>query len=161
MDIVIDSPTRADVLTLLGEHLDEMRATSPPESVHALDPAALAAEHITFVTARDDDGMLLGCGALSELEPGAGGHGELKSMRTAREARGRGVATALLAHLTAVAAARGYARLSLETGAEDFFAPARRLYTRAGFVECAPFAAYGPDPNSVFLTMRLAQPARS
>ncbi len=156
-----DSPARADVRALLDEHLEEMRATSPPESVHALDAAALAAAHITFVTARDDDGTLLGCGALSELRPGPGGHGELKSMRTALAARGRGVATAVLAHLVGLCRERGYARLSLETGVEDLFVTARGMYARAGFVECEPFAAYGPDPNSVFMTLALARSGAS
>jgi putative acetyltransferase len=67
--IDIDSPLSADVRLLLEEHLADMYATSPPESVHALDPAALIAPSVTFLTARDADGTLLGCGALSELAP--------------------------------------------------------------------------------------------
>jgi putative acetyltransferase len=106
--IEVDDSTRADVLELLTEHLADMYATSPPESVHALDPAALTAPAITFWTARLD-GALLGCGALKELEPS---HGEIKSMRTGHAARGRGVATAILGHILRTAAARGYRRLS-------------------------------------------------
>ncbi len=151
-----DSPTRADVVALLTEHLADMYATSPAESVHALDPSSLATPEITFVTARDGAGRLLGCGALKALDPR---HGELKSMRTAAGARGRGVATRVLTHLLAVAAGRGYTRVSLETGAEEYFAPARRLYVRHGFVPCPPFAAYVPDPHSVFLTLTLPHAA--
>ncbi|MDO8144823.1 MULTISPECIES: GNAT family N-acetyltransferase [unclassified Isoptericola] len=159
VNIAVDSPARADVRALLEEHLAEMHATSPPESVHALDPVALAGPAVTFLTARSDEtGQLLGCGALSELDPGPGGHGEIKSMRTARGARGLGVATRLLGELMTLAAERGYTRVSLETGAEDFFAPARRIYTRHGFVECEPFATYVPDPNSVFMTFALPVP---
>ncbi|MEG3613669.1 MULTISPECIES: GNAT family N-acetyltransferase [Isoptericola] len=159
MNIAVDSPARDDVRALLDEHLTEMRATSPEESVHALAPAALTAPTITFLTARSDEtGALLGCGALSELAPGPGGHGEIKSMRTARSARGLGVATRLLGELLALAAERGYERVSLETGSEQFFAPARRIYTRHGFVECEPFADYVPDPNSVFMTFALPVP---
>ncbi|AEG44314.1 GNAT family N-acetyltransferase [Isoptericola variabilis] len=159
MIIATDSPVRADVRALLDEHLADMHATSPPKSVHALDAAALLAPGVTFLTARAPDGLLLGCGALSELAPsaaGAPGHGELKSMRTARTARGRGVATAVLARLLGLARERGYARVSLETGSQDFFAPARRLYARHGFVECGPFGSYVPDPHSVFMTLELA-----
>jgi putative acetyltransferase len=156
VDIAPDSPLREDVLALLGEHLAEMLATSPPESVHALDPTALAAPSVAFLTARDDDGTLLGCGALSELAAGAGGrpggHGEIKSMRTTAAARGSGTATAVLEGLLALAARRGYARVSLETGSQDYFAPARRLYARHGFVECGPFGSYALDPHSVFMT---------
>ncbi|MBE1875786.1 GNAT family N-acetyltransferase [Myceligenerans pegani] len=153
MHIAADSPASADVRALLDEHLSDMHATSPPESVHALDHSALLAPSITFWTARDETtGALLGCVALSELTPA---HGEVKSMRTAPPARGRGVGAALVRHVLAEARSRGYARLSLETGTQDFFAPARRLYARHGFTECGPFAGYGPDPHSTFMTLVL------
>ncbi len=148
----VEAPDADDVLALLQEHLDDMYATSPPESVHALDVERLRAPGITFVTARSADGVLLGCGALSQHDAG---HGELKSMRTAAAARGRGVATAVLVFLLDDARRRGLTRVSLETGAEDYFAAARRLYARHGFVACPPFAHYREDPNSVFLTREL------
>jgi putative acetyltransferase len=153
--VAADSPLRDDVAALLDEHLQDMYATSPPESVHALDHGTLAGDGITFVTARDTDGTLLGCGALKELDAA---HGELKSMRTTAAARGRGVASAVLEHLTGLAAHRGYTRLSLETGVEDYFAAARRLYARHGFTACGPFAGYTEDPNSVFMTRTLDRP---
>src|SRR4051794_14811269 len=128
-----------------------MYATSPAESVHALDPAALAGQGISFWTAREDS-RLVGCAALKQLAPG---EGEIKSMRTAAPARGRGVGSALLRHLLADARASGYRRLFLETGSQAFFAPARRLYERHGFAVCAPFAGYQPDPHSVFMTLQL------
>ena len=151
MDIEIDSPARPDVTQLLGEHLADMHATSPPESVHALDVDALTAPEITFWTARRD-GELLGCGALKELDPG---HGELKSMRTTTAARGTGVGKALLVHLVAEGRSRGYSRLSLETGPQEFFAPARRLYASQGFTDCGRFADYPEDPYSVYFTLSL------
>jgi putative acetyltransferase len=77
-------------------------------------------------------------------------------MHTARAARRRGVASAMVRHIIATARDRGFRRLSLETGASDYFAPARALYARHGFVECPPFEGYRPDPNSVFLTLDLA-----
>jgi putative acetyltransferase len=177
--IATDSPARDDVRRLLDEHLTDMFATSPAESVHALDHSALLAPAITFWTARDDDGTLLGCGALKELEPGTGPdqatgpgqgqgasrgeahreiHAEIKSMRTTAHARGRGVASALLTIVLAEARRRGYARVSLETGSQDYFAPARRLYARHGFTECGPFGDYTPDPHSVFMTLELTAP---
>ena len=76
-------------------------------------------------------------------------------MHTAAAARGRGVAGAMLSHLVATARSRGMSRLSLETGSSDYFAPARALYRRHGFVECPPFADYRPDPYSVFMTLDL------
>ncbi|MEL7974991.1 GNAT family N-acetyltransferase [Isoptericola sp. F-RaC21] len=158
MIIAPESPAAADVRALLDEHLADMYATSPAESVHALDLTALLAPTVTFLTARDDDGSLLGCGALSELEPTTAtcaGRGEVKSMRTARPARGRGVAGAVLDRLVDLARERGYASVSLETGPQEYFAPARRLYARHGFVPCGPFGAYSPDPSSVFRTLDL------
>ena len=153
MTIGVDDPRRTDVLALLGEHLTDMYATSPAESVHALDPTALTAPGITFWTARGDQGALLGCVALKELAPA---DAELKSMRTTTIARGRGIGTALLAHVIAEATGRGYRTVHLETGTQDYFAPARRLYERAGFVECPPFADYRLDPHSVFYRLTLA-----
>jgi putative acetyltransferase len=107
---------------------------------------------MTFWTAWDGAG-LLGCGALKALDPS---HGEIKSMHTAAQHRGRGVAAGLVAHMVAEARSRRYRRLSLETGAMDAFAPARALYARCGFVGCGPFGDYRPDPNSVFMTLELA-----
>jgi putative acetyltransferase len=65
------------------------------------------------------------------------------------------VATAILRHLLDEAATRGYTRVSLETGSQEFFEPARRLYVRHGFAECGPFGDYAPDPNSAFFTRTL------
>ncbi|GAA4714287.1 GNAT family N-acetyltransferase [Nocardioides conyzicola] len=151
MEVRIDDPRRDDVVALLLEHLADMRATSPPESIHALDVDALAVPAITFVTARED-GVLLGCGALKALDDD---HAEIKSMRTTQAARGRGVAGEVLGWLLAEARARGLARVSLETGTEDYFAPAHRLYLRHGFVDCGPFGDYVLDPHSRYLTMVL------
>ncbi|KAA1417135.1 GNAT family N-acetyltransferase [Nocardioides humilatus] len=151
MLIGTDDPLRADVLQLLEDHLVDMYATSPAESVHALDPTALTGPELTFWTLRED-GTLLGAAALKEIDPT---HGEVKSMRTAPAARRRGVAGRLLDHVVAEAEARGYQRLSLETGTQDFFAPARELYRSRGFESCGPFEGYVEDPHSAFFTRRL------
>ena len=151
-----DDPARGDVQQLLTEHLADMFATSPAESVHALDHSALSVPSVTFWTARED-GNLLGCGALKLLHSTAGQatDGELKSMRTTEYARGRGVATLMLRHILEDARTRNLERVCLETGTEDYFAPARRLYARHGFTECPPFGDYVTDPNSVFMERRL------
>jgi putative acetyltransferase len=148
MKIGVDDLSGPEIRALLREHVDEMRSISPPESVHALDLAGLLKPEITFWSVHDTDG-LVGCGALKELDAVTA---ELKSMRTARSATRRGVASTLLAHIVEQARRRRYERLYLETGAEDFFAPARTLYGKFGFEPCAPFADYTNDPNSVYLT---------
>jgi putative acetyltransferase len=151
MQIAIDDPTREDVRALLAEHLRDMHAHSPPGSVHALDVSGLLRPEITFWSVRDG-ATLLGCGALKALDAT---HGEVKSMRTPAALRRRGAGRAMLMHIVDQARARGYRRLSLETGTSPGFEPACRLYLSAGFTDCGPFAGYGPDPHSRFMTLAL------
>ena len=151
MKIQPDDLTHPAIHALLNEHLQSMYALSPPESVHALDLEKLRKPEITFWSAWDG-GMLLGCGALKELDDT---HGEVKSMRTPLAIRRRGAGRAILEHIIAVARLRGYQRLSLETGTVDAFKPAQKLYESVGFTTCGPFADYRVDPNSVFMTLRL------
>ncbi|WP_088958918.1 GNAT family N-acetyltransferase [Variovorax sp. HW608] len=151
MEIRLDDLSGPEIRALLEEHLRNMRAVSPPESVHALDLDKLQQPDISFWTLWED-GDLLGCGALRALSPA---HGEIKSMRTAEAHRGRGVARAVLNHIVAEAKARAYERLSLETGSMQAFEPAQRLYESFGFTRCGPFGDYAPDPNSLFMTKRL------
>ncbi|MEV6276118.1 GNAT family N-acetyltransferase [Nocardia sp. NPDC051832] len=151
LHITVDDLAGPEIAALLTQHLADMYANSPEDSVHALDLDKLRKPEITFWAARDGD-ALVGCTALKELDPT---HGEIKSMRTADGHTGRGIAAALLAHLIAEARARGYTRLSLETGTADFFAPAVRLYQRHGFDFCGPFADYTADPHSYFMTLEL------
>ncbi len=149
--IAVDDLTGPAIAALLQEHIDQMRAITPPESKHALDLDSLRAPGITLWSAHDD-GHLVGCAALKHLDPTSA---EIKSMRTATTAQRRGVAAALLTHLIGEARHRHYRRLYLETGAADFFHPARTLYERFGFRPCPPFADYRPDPHSVHLALTL------
>ncbi|HEX7492432.1 MAG TPA: GNAT family N-acetyltransferase [Candidatus Limnocylindrales bacterium] len=151
MLIRIDDLRGPEIVALLEEHLEEMHATSPEESCHALDLDELRRPEITFWTAWDGE-VLMGCGALKEFDST---HAEIKSMRTVAAQRGRGVATAMMERILEEAATRGYERLSLETGSGDFFGPARALYEKFGFIACPPFAGYRDDPNSYFMTREL------
>jgi putative acetyltransferase len=151
VEIGLDDPRAADVRELLDRHLAFANTHSPPEDVHALDVDALLDPRVAFFSFRHE-GELLGVGALMQLD---GDHGELKSMHTAEAARGRGVGRQLVAHLLAVAGARGLRRVSLETGSMQAFAPARSLYTAAGFSPCGPFGDYVPSPHSTFMTLWL------
>ena len=151
MNIEIDDLTRPAVHALLREHMRSMHALGPPESVHAFDLAGLRRPEVTVWTAWRGD-VLLGCGALLAM---SAVHGEVKSMRTPEALRRTGAGRALLAHIIAVARARGYERLSLETGTVAAFDPAHRLYASAGFTLTGPFGAYKEDVNSVFMTLAL------
>ena len=152
MLIRVDDLRGPEIRALLEEHLRNMYEITPAKSVHALDLEGLRAPEITFWTAWEGE-RLAGCGALKEIDAR---HGEIKSMRTPAASRRRGAGRAILAHILGVARARGYERLSLETGSFDAFIPARRLYESFGFADCGPFADYVEDPNSVFMTLRLA-----
>ncbi|MCG8697210.1 MAG: GNAT family N-acetyltransferase, partial [Bacteroidales bacterium] len=149
MKIVIDDLSSQVIADFLEEHVEEMKAVSPPESKHALDLEGLRQREITFWSVWEGE-SLVGCGALKELDSH---HGEVKSMRVAPRFRKRGVATLLLEHIVMVARERGYTRLSLETGSMPFFLPARALYECFGFAYCEPFADYVEDPNSVFMSL--------
>jgi putative acetyltransferase len=151
LEIRRDDLRGPEVAALLREHLESVAEHSPPGSIHALDLDGLRAPSVTFWSVWAGS-VLVGCGAIKEID---GRHGEVKSMRTASPHLRRGVATAMLEHILKVARQRGYRRISLETGSQDAFAPARALYARFGFVPCGPFADYVDDPNSVYMTLRL------
>ena len=158
LSIRLDDLRDPRIAAFMEEHLRDMRATSPPESVHALDMDKLRQPDIRFWTAwlpSDTDaapGRLVGSGALKHLSDE---HAELKSMRSAESLRGQGVGRAILEHILGQAVDLGYQRVSLETGSQPFFDPAYQLYRRYGFTDCGPFGSYGPDPNSRFMTRAL------
>ena len=151
LQIRLDDLRSKKIADFLLEHLENMHEITPPQSVHALDLEALRSPDITFFSAWEGD-ELLGCGALKELDSRSG---EIKSMRTAKAHRHKGVALKILEHIIKEAERRAYDRLNLETGASPEFAPARALYTRYGFLDRSPFADYIDDPNSVFMTKKL------
>jgi len=151
--IAVADPNGDDVRALLERHLAFARVQSPPEHVHALNAGTWADPGLTLFAARRD-GELMGVGAIRRLDET---HAELKAMHTRAEARGQGVGQAMLIHLLRVAEARGYQRVSLETGTMDAFAPARALYRKAGFRTCPPFGPYTVNPYSVCMTLALGR----
>ena len=117
----------------------------------ALDLSGLRDPAVALWTAWDG-ADLLGMGALKRLDAA---HGEIKSMRTAPGQLRRGVAGTMLDHLLSEARTRGYRRISLETGSNEAFAPARALYERTGFKETGPFADYTDTGFSRYYTLAL------
>lgn len=146
-DIARAEVTEPDVAALLDRHFALMRAQTPPESCHVLPKDELAHPDITLCALREE-GVLLAVGGIRDF----GTWGEVKSMHTAEEARGRGVARALLDALIAAAQAKGLKHLSLETGSGPEHLASRRLYESAGFSDCPPFGSYTHDPLSHFMT---------
>ncbi len=151
MKIVVDDLSGPEIAEFLDEHVRQMRSITPPESKHALDLDDLRAPEVTFWSVIDGD-TVVGCGAIKRLDAG---HAELKSMRTSPTLRRSGIASLLLEHIITEAQRMGCTRLSLETGAAEFFLPASKLYEKFGFVHCEPFANYRPDVNSTFMTKAL------
>ena len=136
------------VYELLTKHFIELKAVSPEGSAHVLDIAGLKVSSIKFWSLWQNEN-LIGCGALKFLEEG---HGEFKSIRIHDNFRNQGFGLHVINHLITEAKKLKIRRLSIETGAGDFFLPARKLFKRCEFEECQPFAHYKKDPNSVYLT---------
>ncbi len=134
---------------LLRKHFIELRAASPEGSAHVLDIPGLKVPSIKFWSLWDDK-KLIGCGALKFLD---NEHGEFKSIRIHDDFRNQGHGTNVINHLISEAKKLNIKRLSIETGASDFFIPARKLFKKTGFTVCEPFAHYKEDINSVYLTM--------
>ena len=134
---------------LLRKHFIELRAASPEGSAHVLDIPGLKVPSIKFWSLWDDK-KLIGCGALKFLDKE---HGEFKSIRIHDDFRNQGHGTNVINHLISEAKKLNIKRLSIETGASEFFIPARKLFKKTGFTVCEPFAHYKEDINSVYLSM--------
>jgi putative acetyltransferase len=128
-----------------------MRSMSPAESCHVMAPDTLIDANVTLLGIRQLK-TLLAIGALAQISPQ---HGELKSMHTASEARGQGLARLMVRALLDRAREQGLTKISLETGSAVEFLPARALYEAEGFEVCPPFGTYDVDPLSVFMTRNL------
>ena len=140
-----------EVNELLKKHFIELRAASPEGSAHVLDIEGLKVPSIKFWSLWDDN-KLMGCGALKILEKG---HGEFKSIRVADNFRKKGNGEKIINHLIIEAKKLNIVKLSVETGAGNFFLPARKLFSKFGFKECPPFAHYKEDLNSCYYTLDL------
>ena len=140
-----------EVNELLIKHFVELRSASPVGSAHVLDIPGLKVPSIKFWSLWEND-KLIGCGALKFLDDE---HGEFKSIRIHDDFRKQGHGTNVINHLINEAKKLKIKRLSIETGAGKFFAPARKLFNYSGFKPCPPFAHYKEDINSLYFTKHL------
>ena len=140
-----------EVHELLTKHFVELRAASPEGSAHVLDIPGLQDKSIKFWSLWNKD-MLMGCGALKFLDKE---HGEFKSIRIHDNFRRKGNGISVINHLINEAKKLNINKLSIETGAGNFFKPARTLFKQCGFEVCGPFAHYKEDINSVYFTKTL------
>ncbi len=137
-----------EVNELLKKHFIELRAASPEGSAHVLDIPGLKVPSIKFWSLWKNE-KLIGCGALKFLD---NDHGEFKSIRVHNNFRKKGYGIKVINHLIYEAQKLNIKKLSIETGAGDFFIPARKLFDKCGFEICEPFAHYNKDINSIYLT---------
>jgi|TARA_B110000259_G_scaffold175863_1_gene211432 putative acetyltransferase len=141
-----------EVHELLIKHFIELRSVSPVGSAHVLDIIGLKDSSIKFWSLWDENN-LMGCGALKFLDKE---HGEFKSIRVSDRFRIMGNGLKIINHLISEAKKLNIKRLSLETGAGDFFLNARKLFNKCGFEPCQPFSHYKDDINSVYMTMLIS-----
>ena len=137
-----------EVNELLNDHFIELRAASPEGSTHVLDIPGLRVPSIKFWSLWKDY-QLVGCGALKFLDKD---HGEFKSIRVHNNFRKKGNGIKVINHLIDEAKKLKIKKLSIETGAGEFFNPARKLFDKCGFKPCPPFAHYKEDINSLYFT---------
>ena len=141
-----------EVHELLIKHFIELRSVSPEGSAHVLDINGLKDPSIKFWSLWEESD-LIGSGALKFLSKE---HGEFKSIRIGDKFRNKGNGNKVINHLISEAKKLKIKRLSLETGAGDFFLTARKLFIKCGFKHCEPFSHYKNDPNSVYMTMLIS-----
>ena len=139
---------QSEVNKLLKKHFIELKAASPEGSAHVLDIDGLKVPSIKFWSLWENN-KLMGCGALKFLDKG---HGEFKSIRIHDDFRNMGKGIEVINHLIDEAKKLKVQRLSIETGAGEFFEPARKLFNSSGFKPCEPFAHYKNDINSLYFT---------
>ena len=151
MKVIENNFDNAEVNHLLTKHFIELRSVSPDDSCHVLDIKGLKDSSIKFWSFWDDN-QLIGCAALKFLDDE---HGEFKSIRVEDNSRGKGFGKKIISHLIEVAKNEGIKKLSIETGAGDFFKSARKLFKKFGFKTCRPFADYKEDPNSCYFDLEI------
>ena len=151
MKVIENNFDNAEVNHLLTKHFIELRSVSPDDSCHVLDIKGLKDSSIKFWSFWDNN-QLIGCAALKFLDDE---HGEFKSIRVEDNSRGKGFGEKIISHLIEFAKNEGIRRLSIETGAGDFFKSARKLFKKFGFKTCRPFADYKEDPNSCYFDLEI------
>ena len=141
-----------EVHELLIKHFIELRSVSPEGSTHVLDIAGLKDPSIKFWSLWDENN-LMGIGALKFLDKE---HGEFKSIRVSDKFKDKRNGSKIINHLINEAKKLNIKRLSLETGAGEFFLAARKLFNKCGFKTCKPLSHYKNDINSVYMTMLIS-----
>jgi putative acetyltransferase len=146
--IAVESPLSDDVSALVAALNAWALEQTPREFTHHMTVEQMAQPDTTVFIARAGDGSAVGMGALKRHGDGLG---EVKRMFTRPDARGGGLAGMIVGAIEGLARREGLLRLALETGAVESFAPAWRVYERAGFTRCGAFLDYPADsPHNIY-----------
>lgn len=146
-----ESPSQPEVRALLSELDAYLASLYAPEHNHILDEAALAADDVVFLVARQA-GQAVGCGAArampAEAATGGQAYGEIKRMLVLPALRGQRIGELILQQLETALRAQGLPQALLETGRDQ--TAAVRLYQRLGYQACGAFGGYPDNGLSVF-----------
>ena len=146
--ITVEESLTDELAQVLQTHWLFCTSSTPIEHVYALDASKLFNPDITVFGARIA-GELVGVGAMRKLDQH---HAELKSMHTLAKSRGLGVGKAMVAHIEDYATSIGVKRISLETGTNEAFRPARELYKYLGYNSCDVFGDYVLSEDNMCMT---------
>ncbi len=135
----------ADFLALIKTYLS---FASQDACTHAIGISELQAANIRMFTARDEEGVLMGCAGLKDIGAQTG---EIKSVCTHADHLRKGVSSALMRHIEQTAKSIGMTKLLLETHNTPPYAAACRLYEGLGYAYCGPFGDYVQNPRNVFM----------
>lgn len=139
-DVSFDHPDAAALRAAHEAYGDEMYA-SDPASVHRFASEQLAPDSfIASVVAYKEDGRPVGHASLRRLSGAMAGELEIKRMFVEPDARGGGVADALLVAMEDRARQEGAGRVVIHTG--DRQLAALRFYERHGYTPIDVFAPY-------------------
>jgi len=137
---------------LLIKHFNELTAVSPYDRGHVLDINGLKDPNILFWSFWENNSYLIGCGAIKFIDKK---NGEFKSIRVSNSFRGKGYGIKIIQDLIYKAKKLNLKKISLETGKDNFFSPARKLFLKYGFKICPPFAHYKEDDDACYMNLKI------
>lgn len=146
--ITTEASLTDELAHVLQAHWLFCTSSTPIEHVYAIDASKLFSPDITVFGARIE-GEVVGVGAMRKLDAH---HAELKSMHTLAKSRGSGVGKEMVAHIEDFAKTSGVKRISLETGTNEAFKPARELYKSLGYQSCEAFGNYVLSEDNMCMT---------
>ncbi len=153
LELAPADPLAPESLRLAAALWAELSAIYPEQTAPPFPPRDIVGDRAVLLLA-SLGGVAIGCGAVRPLpgDPPANGPealvtAEIKRLYVAPEARGRGIAAAILDQLESWARTHGYERVQLETGGRQ--PAAIHLYEESGYARIPCYAHHAADPLAV------------